>query len=166
VVAALAVAASMLLLGITLNVFRQVYLNAVPPDQLPTAAAASIYDALAHFVRMSLRSVLVLFLAIAAIAWVTGPSTGPVAVRRGSTRAVDYVRHGSDRAGLNTGRFGEAVYASRTPIRVAVLGLALLIYVLAAHPTGGFTLLVLGIALLVLLVVEVVARPPASDQPG
>jgi hypothetical protein len=50
----------------------------------------------------------------------------------------------------------------KNPIRFTVLGLALLAYVLAAHPTAGYTLTLFAIALVVLLVVEVVAQPPAE----
>jgi hypothetical protein len=160
VAGSLAVAAAMLLLGIALNAFRVVYLDAVPPDQLSPGAAAAVYDTLAHFIRLNLRAVLVLFLAVAAFAWVTGPGPTPTAVRRGGTSAIDVLRHGSDRAGLNTGRFGIAVDAYRTPLRAVVLGIALLVYVLAAHPTGAFTLIVLGCTLVALLVIELLARPP------
>ena len=163
VAGALVVALSMILLGIALNGARVAYLGAVPTDVLPQDAAAAVYDTLVHFIRLNLRAVLVLFLAIAAIAWVSGPAPAPVAVRRGTTRALDVVRHGSDRAGLRTGPVGTAAYTYRTPLRMTVLGIALLVYVLAAHPTGAFTLVVLVVAGLVLLLLELVARPPVTD---
>jgi hypothetical protein len=161
VAGALVVALSMLLLGAGLNAARFAYLDAIPTNVLPQDAAAAIYDTLVHFIRLNLRAVLVLFLAVAAIAWVTGPATAPKAVRRGTTRALDVVRHGSDRAGLRTGPVGTAAYTYRTQLRVTVLGLALVVYVMAAHPTGAFTLVVLVVAGLVLLLIELVARPPA-----
>ena len=64
------------------------------------------------------------------------------------------------------------MWTYRTPLRATVLGLALLVYVLAAHPTGAFTLVVVVVAALVLLVIELVAREPVLDpqaeqqQPG
>jgi hypothetical protein len=167
-VGALAVAGSMLLLGLALNVFRIVYLDAIPSDQLPADAAAAIYDQLVSFIRLNLRAILVLFLAVAFVAWVSGPEPAPVAVRRGTTRALDVVRHGSDRAGLDTGAFGLALGRYKGPIRGVVLGLVVLLYVMAAHPTGGYTITLLIIAALVLLVVEVFARTPDAevvDQP-
>jgi hypothetical protein len=167
VAGALVVALSMVLLGLALNVFRAVYLDAIPTDQLPTAAAAAVYDNLAHFIRLNLRAVLVLFLVVAAIAWVSGPAPAPRAVRRGTTHALDVVRHGSDRAGLRTGPVGRAAWTYRTPLRAVVLGAALLVYVLAAHPTGAFTLVVVAVAALVLLLVELVAREPVpAHQPA
>ena len=59
------------------------------------------------------------------------------------------------------------MYTYRTQVRYAVLGLALVIYVMAAHPTPQFALILLGLTLLALLVVEVLARPPAPEgDPG
>ena len=159
----LAVAFSMLSLGLSLNIFREVYLARVPADRLPPDAAASLFDAVVYFIRLSLRAVLVLFLAAAAMAWVTGPGAAPTAVRRGATRGAGVLRHGGESIGLDTGRFGVAVYSYRTQVRVGVLALALLIYVMAAHPTGQFALILLGLTLLALLVVEVLAKPPAPE---
>jgi hypothetical protein len=162
VVGSLAVVLSMLLLGVALNAFRAVYLDAIPTDQLPIEAAGAIYDTLAEFIRLNIRAVAVLFLAIAFIAWVTGPVGAPAALRRGTTRAIGAVRSGGESAGLNTGRFGEALGLDHTPIRVGVLGLALVVYVLRDHPTGGFALGIIIVAAAVLLLVELLARPPVD----
>jgi hypothetical protein len=160
VAACLSVVAALVLLGLSLNIFREAYLSAVPPDALPTDAAAVIYDQLVGFIRLNIRALLVLFLAIAAIAWVTGPGPAPRQLRAGTGRAVDWVRHGSDRAGLDTGRFGTTLYQYRPALRAVVLGGALLVYVMADHPTGAWTLAVMALTLLLLLVIEVLARPP------
>jgi hypothetical protein len=158
----LAIAASMLLLGVALNAFRMVYLDAVPSDQLPPDAAAAIYDTLAWFIRLNLRALLVLSLAVAFIAWVSGPSGASVAVRRGTNRVIGTVRHGSERAGVDTGRLGVALDTYRTAIRGVVLGAGLLVYVMADHPTGKFTIILLLVSAAVLLVVELLARPAAA----
>lgn len=160
VIGGLVVAGSMLLLGLLLNAFRAVYLGSLPADVSPSAAAA-VYDTLVGFIRLNLRAVLVLFLALAFVAWVTGPSAAAVSVRKGSSRAVNYVRHGSEQAGVHTGAFGASLYRLRVPIRLGIAGLVVLIYVLAAHPTGAFTITLLAVAALVLLVIELLARPPA-----
>jgi len=172
VIGSLVVATSMVLLGAALNGFRILYLDAVPADQVPQDAAATIYDTLVGFIRLNLRAVLVLFLAIAAVAWTTGAWAPAVAVRRSATRVIDSGRHGSDRFGIRTGAFGTSLYGLRMPIRVAVLALVLLAYMMAAHPTGAFTIGLLAVAALVLLLVELLARPPvaapitASSSPG
>jgi len=164
VAGSLVIAASMLLLGLALNVFRVIYLDAVPSDRLPTDAAAAVYDQLVTFIRLNLRAVLVLFLAIAAVAWVSGPEPAPVAVRSGFTRGLDVIRHGSDRAGLHTGPVGEFLGRYRVPIRGLVAGVVVLAYVLADHPTGGWTLGLILCAALLLLVVELLARDPVAPQ--
>ncbi|MBB3045557.1 hypothetical protein [Nocardioides soli] len=166
VAGALALALSMLLLGAALNLSREIYLNAVPTDQLPTEAAAAIYDTLVHFIRLSLRALLVVALAVAFIAWLTGPEGAPAALRRGTSRAIGAVRQGGDRVGLDTGRFGIALHTYKTPIRIAVLGGALLIYVLRDHPTGGFAIGLLVVAAIILLLVELLSRPPAPAGDG
>jgi len=167
VIGALAVAVSMVLLGATLNGFRIVYLDSVPSSALPQDAAAAIYDNLVHFIRLNLRAVLALFLAVAGIAWVTGSYAPAVAVRRATTRTIDKVRHGSDRVGFRTGAFGAFLYSVRTPIRVTVLTIGVLAYVMAAHPTGAFTLGLLAVVAIGLLIVELLARPTdAAPVPG
>ena len=163
VLGAFVVAASMVLLGALLNAFRIIYLDAVPPERVPPDAAAAIYDQLVGFIRLNLRAVLVVFLAVALVAWVTGPWAPAAAVRRAAGRAVDTVRHGSDRVGLDTGAFGVALYNMRTPLRAGVLGVAVVVYVMAAHPTGAFALTLLLVAGLVILLIELLARPPGDD---
>ncbi|KQW47557.1 hypothetical protein ASC77_14000 [Nocardioides sp. Root1257] len=163
VAGALALALSMLLLGAGLNASREIYLNAVPTDQLPTDAAGAIYDQLVSFIRLNLRAVMVVALAVAFVAWVTGPVGAPVALRRGTARAIGAVRSGGDRVGIDTGRFGIALHAYKTPIRIGVLGVALLLYVMRDHPTGGFALVLLLVAALILLLVELLSRPPVPE---
>jgi hypothetical protein len=165
VVGSLVVAASMLLLGLALNAFRVVYLDAVPSDQLPADAAGAIYDQVVSFIRFSLRAVLVMFLAVAVVAWVSGPGDRPVAVRRATTRALDTVRHRSDSAGLNTGPVGAFLGRYRGPIRGVVVGVVVLAYVLADHPTGAWVLkLLLGGAVLLLLVELLARQVPVADE--
>lgn len=165
IAAALVVVCSMLLLGVLLNAFRTIYLNAVPAEQLPRDAAAAIYDQLVHFIRLSLRAVLVLFLAVAVVAWVSGPSARAVSVRRTTGRLVEGIRHRSDDAGLDTGPFGRFLGKNLIAIRIGLGVVVVLVYVLAAHPTGAWTLGLLGIGAVVLLLVELLARTSPPEEP-
>ena len=160
IAAMLVCAASMLLLGIALNAFRVIYLQALPSD-VSQSAAAAVYDNMVWFIRLNLRALLVLTLAVAFIAWVSGAGRSATAVRGGAGSAVNWVRSGTNRAGLNTGRFGAFLDTYRAVIRGVVLGLALLVYVMEDHPTGGFTITILLVAGVVLLIIELLARPPA-----
>jgi hypothetical protein len=164
-IGAIVIAASMVLLGAALNLFRIAYLDAVPSDRLPADAAAVIFDQLVEFIRLNLRALLVISLAVAFVAWVSGPERVPVHVRQGASRALDSVRRRRDSAGLGTGPVGEFLYNYHTPLRVVVLGGAVLVYVLADHPTGAWTIGVVAVAGLILLVLELLAGgPPAPDD--
>jgi hypothetical protein len=79
---------------------------------------------------------------------------------------LDTVRHRRDSAGLGTGPVGDFVYTYRVPLRVVVLGGAVLVYALADHPTGAWTLGVVAVAALILLVLELVSGRPAVTTPG
>ena len=61
----------MVVLALGLAIFRTIYLNAVPADVLPHDAAALLYDTIVRFLRLGLRTVLVLALVIAAAAFWT-----------------------------------------------------------------------------------------------
>ena len=163
-IGAIVIAASMVLLGAALNLFRITYLDAVPSDRLPADAAAVIFDQLVGFIRLNLRAVLVISLAVAFVAWVSGSERAPVRVRQGTARALDAVRHRRDSAGLGTGPVGAFLYNYHVPLRVAVLGGAVLIYVLAEHPTGAWTLGVVAVAGLILLVIELLSGGPTATS--
>jgi hypothetical protein len=163
-IGALVIAGSMLALGLALNLFRIAYLDAVPSDRLPADAAAVIFDQLVEFIRLNLRALLVISLAVAFVAWVSGPERAPVHVRQGVGRALDSVRQRRDSAGLGTGPVGEFLYSYHTPLRVVVLGGAVLVYILADHPTGAWTIGVVAVAGLILLVLELLAGGPSAPE--
>ncbi|MFL6003472.1 MAG: hypothetical protein ACJ72P_11730 [Nocardioides sp.] len=163
-IGAIVIAGSMLLLGAALNFFRIAYLDAIPSDRLPADAAAVIFDQLVQFIRLNLRAVLVISLAVAFVAWVSGSQGAPVRVREGAGRALDAVRHRRDSAGLGTGPVGAFLYSYHVPLRVVVLGGAVLVYVLADHPTGAWTLGVVVVAGLILLVIELLTGGPSAPD--
>lgn len=160
--AALVVAGSMLGLGLALNGFRAFYLNAVTAEGLSVDAAAVFYDTVMRFIRFNLRALLVISLAVALVAWVSGPSASAVGLRSGTSRALEAVRTRSDSAGLRTGPVGVFLGRYRTVIRGLVAGVVIVTYALADHPTGAWTLTLVLVAAAVLLVVEVLARPAAG----
>jgi hypothetical protein len=159
----LAIAGSMLLLGLLLNVFRPIYLDAIPADA-STDAAAAVYDELVGFIRLALRAVLVVALTLAVAMWLLAPRGSGATARRGLSRGISAVRSGRSRAGLNTGGFGIALARHRTPIRVGIIGCAALVYLLNDHPTGAYALGVVITTVVILLIAEVLAAPPESAR--
>jgi len=157
----LAVAGSMLLLGAALNVVRPFYLDALPQGS-SVPAAGVVYDQLVSFIRVALRGVLVVALAVAAVAWTSSPRGSGAAARGAVGRGLDAVRGRRDGAGLGTGRLGAALAQYRGAMRVAVLGFAALGYLALDHPTAGSALTIVLAAAAVLLLLELLAagRPP------
>jgi hypothetical protein len=155
----LAVAVSMLVLGVLLNISRTVYLNALP-DTVSHPAARAVYDTLVEFIRLNLRAVLVVGLAVAIGAWLTGPSSSGVATRSWFSSRLGSAR---GRAGVEPGPIGAFAYRYRTPLRVGIVSVAVLLYVAADHPTGRSTLQILVVLVIALAVLELVAAPPAAE---
>ena len=162
----LGIAVSMLLLGAALAIGRVLYLDALP-DGVDTAAAAAVFDNLVRFLRVGLRTVLVLALVLAAATVLTGGTPGAVRTREWFARNIGSARSGAERVGWRTGPVGPWVWAHRRVLRVAAAALAALAYVFVDRPTAGAVILIAVILLVVLMVIEFVATPPqlAAAEP-
>jgi hypothetical protein len=162
--AGLGFAASMLVLGAALLVFRGVYLNSVPNDVLPSNAAAVMFDTLVRFIKEALRALLVLGLVVAIGAFFTGPSVTAVRTRAGFASAFAWLRSGGERKGLTTGPAGRWTYAHRHALRICVVGLAAIIFVFQGRPTAGSVIVLVIVLLLLLGLIELIGRPPAKPE--
>jgi hypothetical protein len=152
----------MALLGAGLAVARVLYLNKVPASVLPADAAAAVFDTVVRFIKQGLRVVLVLGLVVALAGFCTGPSVTAVRMRRVIRSGLGAIRGTGERAGLSTGPVGSWIYRHRTPLRVAAVAIAALVFVFWTLPTP---LVVLGIAIALaaaLGLIELIGRPPAS----
>jgi hypothetical protein len=157
--AGLGVAAAMVVLALGLAVFRSIYLDGVPASVLPHDAAAVLYDTVVRFLRAGLRTVLVLGLVVAAGAFVTGRSVTAVRTRQGLSGGIGWLRGSAEHAGLRTGPVGSWVGAHKRALRIGAVTLAALALVFWTRPTGK---VVIGLALallLVLAIIEFLARP-------
>ena len=160
--AAVGVAVSMVVLALALAVFRSIYLDAVPASVLPHDAAAVLYDTIVRFLRLGLRTILVLSLVVAGGAFLTGPSVTAVKTRTGLANAIGW---GADRAGFSTGPVGAWVYANKKVLRIGAVALAALALVFWGRPTGKVVLGLTLALLVVLALIEFLGRParPAAD---
>jgi hypothetical protein len=162
--AGLGFAASMLILGAGLAVFRSVYLSSVPSGVLPPDAAAVLYDDLVRFIRDALRLLLVVGLIIAIAAFFTGPSAAAVSTRHAFSSALGGIRAGGERAGLQTGSAGRWVYTHRRGLQVAAVAIAGLVFVFWDQPTWQVAVIIAVVLLVVLGLIELIARSPAEPQ--
>ncbi len=170
VVAGLALAGAMLLLGVGIAVGRSVYVASLPEAIQRPDVAVVVYDQVVTFLRVALRAVAVLGLAVAAVAFVAGGSAAARGLRATWGHGVGAVRRLGDRHGVSTGPVGRWLFEQRVLVRVVVASVAGLVIVLADRVTPalvGWTALV---AILVLLVVSLLARPAPPDvreaEPG
>jgi hypothetical protein len=162
--AGLGLAASMLVLGAGLLIFRGIYLNSVPSSVLPADAAAAAFDAMVHFIRIGLRVVLVVGLVVALGAFLTGPSRTAVQTRSALKSGIGWIRNFGERRGVSTGPVGQWTYLHRKGLRIGAVALAALIFVFWGQPTGLFVIVLVIVLLVVLGLIELVGRPVAEAE--
>ena len=157
--AAVGVAVSMVVLALALAIFRSIYLDAVPANLLPHDAAAVLYDTIVRFLRLGLRTILVLALVVAAGAFLTGQSVTAVRTRQGLNSAIGWRAGSAERAGLRTGPVGTWVGANKRALRIGAVTLAALALVFWDRPTGKVVLGLTLALLIILAIIEFLARP-------
>jgi hypothetical protein len=153
----------MLILGIGLNIARSIYLSSVP-GTFPSDAAAAAYDALVHFLRQTLRIVLIVGLVVAIGAFFTGPSRAAVQTRSWLRSGPDWIRHYGERRGVSTGPAGQWTYLHRRGLRIGAVALFALIFVFWGQPTVLVVAVLVILLLVVLGLIELIGRPPAQPE--
>ena len=164
VAAALGAAFAVLVLGLALTVLRALYLDRLPAD-VSQAAAGDIYDTLLRFLRVAVRTVAVLGVAVALGAWLSGPG-----VRAGQVRAVwrsgPYaLRDVVEQAGPGLGPVGPWVARFRAPLVWLVVAAAALTLVLWSYPTGWVVVGLVLAALFAVTVIDFLAGPGGDPAP-
>lgn len=159
VAAGLALALAMVVLGAGLAVARGLYLDALTGKVMRLDAAEVVFDQLVSFLRLTLRTVGVLGLVVALVAFLAGSSASARSLRGGVSRGIGRLRTGAEGRGVSTGRVGTWLGRHRRPVNVVILAAAVLVLLLSGQPTPA---LVVGTALVagvLVLVVELLARP-------
>ncbi|MFJ9519577.1 hypothetical protein ACIRPK_15110 [Kitasatospora sp. NPDC101801] len=161
VTAALGVAAGAALLGLGLTVFRAFYQDRLPAG-VNQAAATAVYDALVHYLRNTVRAVVVLGVLVAFGAWVSGRGRWAGTVRGFWEAGFGAVRGVAGRAGLRLGPVGRFVHRFKGWLVGVVLAGFVLAFLLWGYPTGAVVLW-LGVGLLgALAVLELLDDRPAA----
>jgi len=166
VFAGLALALSMLVLGLGLYVGRTLYLGELTGKVQRLDAAQVVFDQIVGFIRASARTVAVLGLVVAAAAYLGGSSDSARTLRAEIGRGFAATRAWAEGRGVTTGPVGEWFFAHRTVVRIAIVALAGLVILLAATPTPALVITVAVVAGVLLALVELIARPGSSvSQP-
>jgi hypothetical protein len=164
IAAGLGFAASMLVLGLGLLIFRGIYLNSVPNSTLPSNAAAAIFDTFVRFIKDALRTLLVLGLVVAIGAFFSGPSVTAVRSREAVKSGFNWIRGAGERRGVTTGPVGRWTYAHRHALRIGVVGLVALLFVFWGRPTAEVVIWLAVLLLVLLGLIELIGRPPARPE--
>ncbi|MGQ4388226.1 hypothetical protein [Streptomyces sp. SAS_270] len=154
---ALGSAGAALVVAIGLVVARRFYLDHLPPQVQSEAAAAAVFDHLLHFLRVTLRTVIVLGVVVALGAYFVGPGRGARAVRGTSERTADSVARWADTRDIHTGRVGTWIANNRRWLTIGVLLVLALVFALWNHPTILTVLLLVLIFLAVLALIALLA---------
>ena len=148
---ALGVAFGMALLLVVLNVARNIYLEALPTSVNPDSATA-VYEQVLSFLRLSLRTALVVAILVAIGAWLAGP--GKLATRiRNSVRGSGTLEPGETASGLST-----FAYEHRNALRGIVVGIGILLLVVLAAPTPIAAIVIAVLVVIGLVVIELLGR--------
>ncbi|SFO05250.1 hypothetical protein SAMN04487980_105011 [Streptomyces sp. cf124] len=154
---ALGAAFACLVVAVVLVIARRYYLDHLPAQVQSEAAAAAVFDTLLHFLRVSLRTAIVLGVVIALGAYLIGPGRLPRAIRGTSERAADSAAGWAYSHQVRTGRVGTWTQAHRRWITLAALLLVALVFALWNHPTALTILLLVVILLAVLALLALLA---------
>ncbi|WP_234327855.1 hypothetical protein [Streptomyces sp. NRRL F-2664] len=167
VTTALCSALACLLVAVVLAVGRRYYLDHLPPEVQSPAAAAAVFDTLVRFLRVSLRTAIVLGVVVALGAYLSGAGRLPRGVRGRADRTADSAARWGAGHGLRTGGAGRWVEAHRHALTLGVLLVIALVFALWNHPTVLTVLLLVLILLVVLAVLALLAAGGRiADVPG
>jgi hypothetical protein len=168
VIGASMVTSALVLLLLGVQVLGALYLDDLEEVLLVPQVASVLFDTVSMPLRLGVRSLAMLFLLIALAAWVAGPSTAAVAVRRVPARLAGATSRPTG-ALASVGRFASH---NATALRAAVGGLVVLAILVGDRPSAGGVLLIAAIAALALIVIEVFRRwglqdvDPLTDRPA
>lgn len=156
------VAAAAVLVGLSLGIGREAYLNAAASGGADVDTAQSVFDTLVRFLRNGIRVVFLFGIVLAFGAAVTGPSTWSTKTR---SALGGLLTQGGKRTGWDTGAFGLAIAAHKTGIQLsaaAIFGVAIF---LVDRPTPATLAWFVALLLLVVALVQFVAATvPAEDE--
>jgi hypothetical protein len=144
---------------VSLNIARDPFAaNVYALSGIDTSAGYAFYDIVLRFLVNAFRTVAMLGIVVAVASWLSGPARASVALREAVGRAVSGVSSGTE-----FGAFGVWVREHKGLMRLAGVGLAVLVLVLWNAPTPG---VILGLGIFValwLILVEFFGRGPAEE---
>ncbi|MGK3948329.1 hypothetical protein [Microbacterium sp. K2] len=163
ITAALSLGLVMLIVLAGLAVGRVFFDAALRNNGIPADAGGAIYELVGGAMRDTAVAVLVLALVTAVVGWFAGPFDVPRRLRAVVHGGASSVRGALERRGLSSGRVGTWLYSRRSLLRGAIIVAGAAIVLLVRPLSPALVLWTLVLSLLVVLILEVVERPPSAD---
>jgi hypothetical protein len=157
----LLISAAALLVGVSLALGRESYLDAAASGGADPATAAALFDTLVRFLRNGIRVFFVLGLVVAAGAVLTGPSAWATKTRAFLGGAVT---QGGERTGWDTGAFGRFVADHKRGIQVTAAAVFGALIFLVDRPTPSTVLWLAVLLLVVVAAVQFLAATAPREQ--
>ena len=167
VVGAVTLAVTMGLLLLILDLARSYYLNHLPSDVKSPDAVRVLYDTMTRFLIQSVQTLLVVFVVIAVLLWLAGPGRVATVLRHAVGYLLTATARGLSATGAPLGPVPAWARESRRAVAVGLLIASLAVLVLWRHPGISGVIWVTVIALVLLGLVEILARvepAPPGDQ--
>ncbi len=156
--AAMVLAAACALTLVLLAIARSLYLDAATTPQVSEGTASAVFDILVRNLRYGLITLAVVGIVIAVVAYFVGPSAPAKRARSLASSGIAGARNKAGDLGYQPNAFEEFVGAHKRGLELAIAGLAVLALVVWDRPGVGAVLFLLVVALILVGVVEFLAR--------
>ncbi|MGR2753089.1 hypothetical protein [Agromyces arachidis] len=144
---------------------RLFFVATVSPSIMPSGAAEAIYGGLTELMISTIAALTVLAVAVALIAWLSGPWRPARAVRGFADDGFGAVRRSAGAHGVTTGRFGEALHRYRVVAYVAIAAVASLVLLFNRPIEVSTVVWTVVLALVAVALVELLRRPEGEAVP-
>jgi len=152
---------------VLLAIGRSLYLSAAASPNVSKAAASAVFDILVRNLRYGVITLGVVAIIVAIVAYFVGPSAPAVKARSFASGGISGARSKAEEAGYRSTPLEQFVGDHRRALELVVAALAILVLVLWNQPGIGTVLLLFVVALLVVGLIEFLARgatPRPADE--
>ena len=165
--ASLVLVAACVLTLVLLAIARSLYLDAATGPNVSDGTASAVFDILVRNLRYGVITLGVVGIIIAVVAYFVGPSAPAKAARRFADKGIAGARNKAGDLGLPPNPLEEFVGAHKRGLELGIAAVAVLALVIWDRPTIGAVLFIFVVALILVGVVEFMARgsvPETADD--
>jgi hypothetical protein len=145
---------------------RTGYLNAVPTEILSRSAAASIFDTVFRFLKDGIRNAALIGLIVALAAFLIGPASGAVALRRWCVQGIGAVRNGVEKLGVHLAVISDWLGPNARIFRALTVVGGIIWFILWKYRTPTDVLWIVFGMLVALAIIQFFASPAPNQTPS